>query len=98
MEYIRQVSPALNGDTRTRLFGFFKSQVMKDEGLFFKICFSIELFQMLFVQSNGGCFNLLCGGFIQVNQECPIDVAFNNTSTYGGRTYVIPLLIFKVSK
>ncbi|XP_043718052.1 uncharacterized protein LOC122666001 [Telopea speciosissima] len=42
-----------------------------------------------------GCFNAICNGFIQVNREVPIGVAFPKTSTYGGEILDLATYLFQ---
>jgi hypothetical protein len=42
---------------------------------------------------SGGCYNLDCGGFVQVDNSVYIGGGFTNASDFGGTQYVIKLLI-----
>ncbi|XP_042510903.1 uncharacterized protein LOC122086234 isoform X2 [Macadamia integrifolia] len=42
-----------------------------------------------------GCFNALCSGFVQVNHDLPIGMAFPKISTYGGETVDLPVFLFQ---
>ncbi|XP_010923364.1 protein neprosin-like [Elaeis guineensis] len=45
-----------------------------------------------------GCYNLLCSGFIQVNNDIALGSDISPISSYGGRQYEITLLISKDPK
>lgn len=45
---------------------------------------------------NGRCFNMLCNGFVQVDPQTPIGIAFDRMSEYNGPQYEIRIKIAKV--
>jgi hypothetical protein len=44
---------------------------------------------------SGGCYNLTCGAFVQVNNSVYIGGGFTNYSSHGGAQYTIKLLWYK---
>ncbi|XP_043714814.1 uncharacterized protein LOC122663176 [Telopea speciosissima] len=47
---------------------------------------------------NTGCHNLLCPGFVLVNNGVPIDTTFSETSTYDGTSYYVTITVFQDSE
>lgn len=45
-----------------------------------------------------GCYNLLCSGFIQINNRIAIGAAISPTSSYNGGQFDISILIWKVRR
>ncbi|KAG1361460.1 hypothetical protein COCNU_09G009230 [Cocos nucifera] len=45
-----------------------------------------------------GCYNLLCSGFVQVNNKIAIGAAISPISSYGGSQYDITILVWKDPK
>jgi hypothetical protein len=45
--------------------------------------------------ASGGCYNLSCGAFVQVNNSVYIGGKFSNYSTHGGTQYAFKLLWYK---
>lgn len=43
-----------------------------------------------------GCYNLLCSGFIQVNNEIAMGASIYPISNYDGSQYDISILVWKV--
>ncbi|KAI3709809.1 hypothetical protein L2E82_39576 [Cichorium intybus] len=43
-----------------------------------------------------GCYNLLCSGFIQINNEIALGASISPVSKYHGSQYVISILVWKV--
>ncbi|KAF9591235.1 hypothetical protein IFM89_003186 [Coptis chinensis] len=62
--------------------------------------FPFSTSQYFLILQNKGCFNLLCSNFVQIDRENPVDIVFNETSTYDEVPYVIPINIYqdKVTK
>lgn len=45
---------------------------------------------------NGRCFNMLCNGFVQVDAQIPIGIAFDRMSEHDGPQYEMRINIAKV--
>lgn len=45
-----------------------------------------------------GCYNLLCSGFIQINNQIAMGASIFPTSSYSGSQYDISILIWKVRR
>lgn len=45
-----------------------------------------------------GCYNLLCSGFVQINNKIAIGAAISPRSSYGGRQFDIGLMVWKDPK
>lgn len=58
-------------------------------------CFVLMLLQSDAYQATG-CYNLLCSGFVQINNKIAIGAAVSPISSYGGSQYDITILIWKV--
>jgi hypothetical protein len=43
-----------------------------------------------------GCYNLLCSGFIQINNQIAMGASISPLSNYGGSQYDINILVWKV--
>lgn len=44
-----------------------------------------------------GCYNLLCSGFIQINNQIAMGASIFPISNYGGSQYDINILVWKVN-
>ncbi|KAF9623588.1 hypothetical protein IFM89_003378 [Coptis chinensis] len=78
------VAPDLFGDARAHLFGYWSVRSLAHP--------QVQV-------PNGvqrGCFNHLCQGFVQTNQQYSLGVPFNNGSTYGDNNQMeIHLMIYQ---
>lgn len=67
---------------------------------FFSSFFLLSLICCFFKQSDAyqatGCYNLLCSGFVQINNEIAMGASIFPISSYKGSQYDISLLIWKV--
>jgi hypothetical protein len=45
----------------------------------------------------GGCYNLDCPGFVQVNKKVPLGALLSPVSTYGAKQYEIKVQIYTVN-
>ncbi|XP_042487330.1 uncharacterized protein LOC122067563 [Macadamia integrifolia] len=45
-----------------------------------------------------GCFNSICNGFVQVNKDVPLGLAFSRTSIYGEDPYSVLLFLYQDKK
>ncbi|KAF9587782.1 hypothetical protein IFM89_005657 [Coptis chinensis] len=46
-------------------------------------------------QVRGGCYNVLCPGFVQVDSNYPLDQVFSNISVYNGPQFFAQVAIFQ---
>lgn len=110
--FFLQVSPELYGDNYPRFFTYWTVSVMKlfscfsthneqvHRGLYtiYKVrnrSTDTSLKQTDAYQATG-CYNLLCSGFVQINNKIAIGAAISPRSSYHGRQFDIGIMIWKV--
>ncbi|KAK6287216.1 hypothetical protein POUND7_013395 [Theobroma cacao] len=107
-----QVSPDLYGDNNTRLFTYWTVRLHVtihesfNEVYLPAVCcltlFSFVFPGQLLKQSDAyqatGCYNLLCSGFIQINNEIAMGASIYPLSKYHGSQYDISILVWKDPK
>ncbi|KAH0460781.1 hypothetical protein IEQ34_008356 [Dendrobium chrysotoxum] len=85
-----QVSPDLYGDRNTRLFTYWTTGSW--------ILIDILKIKQSDAYQATGCYNLLCSGFIQINNEIAMGASISPISNYGGSQYDISILVWKDPK
>ena len=104
----KQVNPVLYGDNKTRIFTFWTVRVLifdlhASTSLFILFLFLKEyLFFLSWLQTDSykkiGCYNLLCPGFVQVDNRIALGACLSRISVYGGNQYELNFNVWKVEQ
>ena len=104
----KQVNPVLYGDNKTRIFTFWTVRVLifdlhASTSLFILFLFLKDyLFFLSWLQTDSykkiGCYNLLCPGFVQVDNRIALGACLSRISVYGGNQYELNFNVWKVEQ